>query len=62
MDAVCPSLGVSCVGCFGPFEASNYESMIDKLKEIGLSEEEILRKIMMFGGSAAKASIGGLKK
>ena len=61
-DAVCPSLNVSCVGCFGPFEAANYESMIDKLKEIGLSEEEALRKIKMFGGSTAKAAIGGMKK
>ncbi|MCG3217245.1 MAG: NADH:ubiquinone oxidoreductase [Candidatus Heimdallarchaeota archaeon] len=61
-DARCPSLNVSCVGCFGPFEAANYESMIDKLKEIGLSEEEILRKIKMFGGSTAKAAIGGMKK
>lgn len=61
-NARCPSLNVSCVGCFGPFEAANYKSMIDKLKEIGLSEEEINRKIMMFGGNTAKEDLGGLKK
>ena len=61
-DAVCPSLNVSCVGCFGPFEAANYESMIDKLQEIGLTKEEALRKIKMFGGSTAKAAIGGMEK
>jgi hypothetical protein len=55
-------LNVSCVGCFGPFEGANYESMIDKLKEIGLSEEEALRKIMLFGGSTAKEALGGIKK
>lgn len=61
-NARCPSLNVSCVGCFGPFEAANYKSMIDKLKEIGLSEEEINRKIMMFGGNTAKEDLGGFKK
>lgn len=61
-NARCPSLNISCVGCFGPFEAANYKSMIDKLKEIGLSEEEINRKIMMFGGNTAKEDLGGLKK
>jgi coenzyme F420-reducing hydrogenase gamma subunit len=61
-DATCPSLNVSCVGCFGPFEAANYESMIDKLKEIGMSEEEAHRKIMMFGGHIAKVALGGIEK
>jgi sulfhydrogenase subunit delta len=61
-EARCPSLNVSCVGCFGPFEAANYKSMIDKLIEIGLTEEEAHRKIMMFGGSAAKEALGGLEK
>ena len=61
-DAKCPSFNVSCVGCFGPFEAANYESMITKLEEIGLSKEEISRKIMMFGGSTAKEALGGLEK
>jgi len=61
-DARCPSLNVPCVGCFGPFEAANYESMIDKLKEIGLTEEDAKRKIMMFGGSASEKALGGMKK
>ncbi len=61
-DACCPSLNVSCVGCFGPFEAANYKSMIDKLEETGLTNEEAKRKIMMFGGSVAKEAIGGIEK
>jgi hypothetical protein len=36
--------------------------MITKLEEIGLSNEEISRKIMMFGGSTAKEALGGLEK
>lgn len=49
-NATCPSLDLPCVGCFGCFEDSNYPAMIDKLKEIGFSEEEAIYKIKLFGG------------
>ncbi len=58
-DAICPSLEVSCIGCFGPYEGSNYPSMIEKLKEIGLTEEEIKRKLRMFGGDVLEKNLDG---
>ncbi len=56
-DACCPTFGVSCVGCFGTYEAANYKSMIDKLIEIGLTEEDAKRKLRMFGGEAVELAL-----
>lgn len=58
-NATCPSLGVSCVGCFGTYEEANFPSMIDKLKEIGLTEEEAIRKLKMFGGNRVEEALRG---
>ena len=60
-DACCPTFGVSCVGCFGAYEAANFESMIDKLVEIGLTEEDAKRKLKMFGGEAVELALRGEK-
>ncbi|MHA1685934.1 MAG: hypothetical protein ACTSYD_05920 [Candidatus Heimdallarchaeaceae archaeon] len=50
-NAICPSHNLPCVGCFGPYEEANFESLMQKLNEIGLSEEEAKRKLKLFGGS-----------
>ncbi|MHA1668422.1 MAG: NADH:ubiquinone oxidoreductase [Candidatus Heimdallarchaeaceae archaeon] len=60
-NACCPSIGVPCVGCFGAYEAANYESMIEKLEECGLTEEDTLRKLMLFGGENVEQAIKIIK-
>jgi hypothetical protein len=50
---------VSCVGCFGSYEAANFPAMIDKLKEIGLTEEDAIRKLKMFGGNKVDEFLQG---
>lgn len=60
-DACCPNFGVPCVGCFGAYEGANFESMIEKLIEIGLTEEDAKRKLMMFGGEATELALKGDK-
>ncbi len=57
--AACPSFDVSCVGCFGTYEGANYPSLYDKLKEIGLTEEDVTRKLQMFGGDAVEKILKG---
>ncbi len=58
-NATCPSLDVSCVGCFGSYEEANFPAMIDKLKEIGLTEEDAIRKLKMFGGNRVEEALRG---
>ncbi len=58
-EAVCPSHNIGCVGCWGPYEASNYPSMIEKLIEIGLTKEEAEYKIRLFGGDKAIEDLKG---
>ncbi|MHA2358124.1 MAG: NADH-quinone oxidoreductase subunit B family protein [Candidatus Heimdallarchaeaceae archaeon] len=59
-DATCPSLDVSCVGCFGAYEEANYEAMINKLEEIGFSKEEALYKMKLFGGRLVEKNLEGV--
>jgi len=54
--AVCPSLNLSCVGCFGLNEDGNLPSQVKKLEENGFKKEDVVRRIRIFGGSkTAKA-------
>ncbi len=43
-DAICPKLGRGCYGCYGPAKYANMDAMIAKLKEMGLSDEQIKHK------------------
>lgn len=47
--AVCPSYNLPCVGCFGPVEEANLTSEYNLLKEKGIGEEEIKRRLGLFG-------------
>lgn len=61
-NAICPSLNLPCVGCFGPYEEANYASLVEKLKEIGLSEDDAKRKLGIYGGAIASKILRGEKK
>lgn len=39
--AVCPSRGIPCFGCWGPVKDANIEAIKNRLKNIGLSNQEI---------------------
>jgi len=48
--AICPKHGIPCVGCWGPVDEANIASESKLLRDIGLSPEEITRRLRMFGG------------
>ena len=48
-DAVCPTGGVGCLGCRGPAEDANYESLMQILMEKGHSESAIVEKLRFYG-------------
>ncbi|KYH37183.1 MAG: NADH:ubiquinone oxidoreductase-like, 20kDa subunit [Candidatus Bathyarchaeota archaeon B24] len=48
--AICPNVGRVCEGCYGPMSDPNIASMVERLKEIGLSDDEILRKFRKYAG------------
>ncbi|OYT62800.1 MAG: oxidoreductase [Thermofilum sp. ex4484_15] len=48
--ALCPNLGRICEGCYGPAVDPNAESLLDKWREIGLSEREIVCKLRKYAG------------
>ncbi|MBK2125207.1 hypothetical protein [Fangia hongkongensis] len=43
-DALCPFINRGCYGCYGPSKYANFAAMTKKLKELGLSDEEIAHK------------------
>lgn len=43
-DAICPKLGRGCYGCYGASKYANMNAMKDKLRELGLSEDQIFNK------------------
>jgi len=48
--AVCPSGKVGCLGCRGPAEDANYESLKEILMEKGHSEAAIVERLRFYGG------------
>lgn len=50
--AICPAFKRGCYGCFGPRESAATESLATQMKNIGQSEEEILRAFRLFTAGA----------
>ena len=48
-DAVCPTGGVGCLGCRGPAEDANFESLKQILMEKGHSEAAIVERMRFYG-------------
>lgn len=46
--ALCPAFNRGCYGCFGPREMANTESLAIHMKNIGKSEQQILRAFRLF--------------
>ncbi len=49
-NALCPELGVPCVGCRGPAEDANTESALAMFAEKGIKLEDVAMKLRTFGG------------
>ena len=48
--AICPSMGRGCFGCFGPKEGANTRSLAERMKEMGMSSDEIRRAFRFITG------------
>jgi len=49
-DAVCPTGKVGCLGCRGPAEDANYESLKEILMDKGHAESGIVERLRFYGG------------
>ncbi len=45
---ICPSFGRGCYGCFGPSIDSRVKAFTHRLRELGLSDEEVVRLLKGF--------------
>lgn len=50
--AICPAYRRGCYGCFGPRESAATQSLAAHMKQIGQSEQEILRAFRQFTAGA----------
>jgi coenzyme F420-reducing hydrogenase gamma subunit len=50
--ALCPSFDRGCYGCFGPQDTPNTASIAHGLRELGMSEPEVLRIFRTFNAAA----------
>jgi coenzyme F420-reducing hydrogenase gamma subunit len=52
--ALCPSLGRECEGCFGPMSNPNAAALADIFRDIGISENDIIRKFRKYAGMSSE--------
>ena len=50
--AVCPSMGRGCYGCFGPKEGANTLALAERMLEMGIPRDEVLRSFRFITGYA----------
>ncbi len=60
--AVCIAHGIPCIGCWGPVDEANVAYEIKLLLKQGLSREEIIRRMRMFGGNASRELLKKIAK
>jgi sulfhydrogenase subunit delta len=51
-DALCPSIGRGCFGCFGPSESANCAALVTRLKGLGTPEATVARLFGTFNTAA----------
>lgn len=61
-DALCPFINRGCYGCYGPLKQANFKAMTRKLKEMGLSDEEIAHKYHFINSQQAGFNEAGAVK
>lgn len=50
--ALCPTYNRGCYGCFGPAEQTNTQALGEQLKQLGASDEELVRLYSTFNSGA----------
>lgn len=50
--ALCPAFGRGCYGCFGPQDSPNVRSLLRRLRELGMGDDELLRALRTFNTAA----------
>jgi sulfhydrogenase subunit delta len=50
--ALCPSMGRACYGCFGPKEGANTQALAQRMLDMGIPREEVLRSFRFITGYA----------
>ncbi len=50
--ALCPAYARGCYGCFGPMETPNTASLSGRLRELGMSDPELVRVFRTFNANA----------
>jgi coenzyme F420-reducing hydrogenase gamma subunit len=51
-NALCPSLGRGCYGCFGPMESPDTAALAALFEKLGSSKEDIVRMFRNFNAYA----------
>ena len=51
-DALCPSYGRGCYGCFGPSASTNLPAFIPLLRRDGMSDTDVVRVLRTFNAAA----------
>lgn len=60
-NALCPSLGRDCYGCFGPMPEGNTAALAERFRADGASEEAIARRFLLVNSHAEPFRTEGLK-
>ncbi len=55
--AICPSLNIGCIGCWGPVQEENFASGIALLQEKGYTLDKIIKRFSIFGGTERAAKL-----
>ena len=50
--AICPAIGRDCYACYGPAENANTQVMANRIKGIGLTNEEVARRFLFINSGA----------
>jgi coenzyme F420-reducing hydrogenase gamma subunit len=50
--ALCPSYTRGCYGCFGPVPGANVRSVVERLRVVGMGEDDITRILRTFNAAA----------
>ena len=50
--ALCPAFSRGCYGCFGPQETPNTASLSDRLLDLGMAEDQVMRIYRTFNAAA----------
>ena len=50
--AICPAYARGCYGCFGPMESPNTMSLSGRLRELGMSDPDLVRAFRTFNANA----------